>query len=119
MNLWDEVLAKVEGKLNRHSFATWFRPTTFVLLHGSSLLVRVPSPQFKDWLAKNYTGVISEALEELGHHDVQVVFECDADVRETTEIPVPAREGAAGSLNPKYTFQSFVVGAPHPVAPPP
>ena len=29
-NLWDEVLARVEGKINRHSFATWFRPTSFL-----------------------------------------------------------------------------------------
>ena len=29
-NLWDEVLARVEGKINRHSFATWFRPTSYV-----------------------------------------------------------------------------------------
>ena len=30
MNLWDEILARIETKVNRHSFYTWFRPTTFV-----------------------------------------------------------------------------------------
>ena len=30
MNLWDEILARVETKVNRHSFYTWFKPTTFV-----------------------------------------------------------------------------------------
>jgi len=30
MNLWDDVLARIENdnKVNRHSFATWFRPTS-------------------------------------------------------------------------------------------
>ncbi len=34
-NLWDEVLARVEGKINRHSFATWFRPTSFLSDDGA------------------------------------------------------------------------------------
>ena len=33
-NLWDEVLARVESKINRHSFATWFRPTSFLSHDG-------------------------------------------------------------------------------------
>ena len=30
MNLWEEILSRIETKVNRHSFYTWFRPTTFV-----------------------------------------------------------------------------------------
>ena len=29
-NLWDQVLSRIEAKVNRHSFYTWFKPTTFV-----------------------------------------------------------------------------------------
>ncbi len=36
VNLWDEVLAKVEAKVNRHSFATWFRPTNFLSLQDGT-----------------------------------------------------------------------------------
>lgn len=114
MNLWDRVLARIEGKLNRHSFATWFRPTQFLLQHGETLVVRVPSPQFKDWLDKNYRGVIDEALGELEAGSLQVVFECEP--LEPSPSPgaagSPAREGLSTTpLNPKYTFDSFVVGA--------
>jgi len=43
--LWDDVLARVEGKVNRHSFATWFRPTTFLSWTGppSASACRTPS----------------------------------------------------------------------------
>ena len=61
MNLWDEILARIETKVNRHSFYTWFRPTTFVSDDRSSVTVRVPNALFKDWLTKHYAGVISEA----------------------------------------------------------
>ena len=85
MNLWDDVLAKVESKVNRHSFATWFRPTTSLGLQGSTLHVRVPNAQFKDWLAKNYQAVIDEALLELGRGDVRVVFEAESDAHAAAE----------------------------------
>jgi chromosomal replication initiator protein len=111
VNPWDEVLAKVETKVNRHSFATWFRPTQFLRQDGRSLLVRVPNPQFKEWLAKNYHGVIVEALSEVGRSDFQIAFDCEPDAAAAPE-GAPDREVAAlASLNPKYTFESFVVGS--------
>lgn len=115
MNLWDRILARLEQKLNRHSFATWFRPTTFVVQHGQTLLVHVPNPQFKDWLTKNYSGVVDEAIVELECGPLQVVFECDG--AESAAPPVAPGSAqtrelvSATTLNPKYTFESFVVGA--------
>ena len=111
MNPWDEVLAKVEAKVNRHSFATWFRPTQFLRQDGRSLLVRVPNPQFKEWLAKNYHGVILEALSEVGRGDLQIAFDCEPEAPAAAAAS-PERDGAAlATLNPKYTFESFVVGS--------
>lgn len=110
MTLWEDVLARLEGKVNPHSFATWFRPTHYTDLRDGVLRVRVPNPQFRDWLARNYHGVIGEALSELGREDVRVVFEADAEPT-PAEAPSSEREGTAtSSLNPKYTFESFVVG---------
>ncbi len=107
MNLWDDVLAQLERKLNRHTFATWFRPTSFLSLQGSALAVRVPSAEFKDWLTRNYQSIISEALGELGRGEVVVAFETEG--RGETVLD---KEGFGPSpLNPKYTFETFVVGA--------
>jgi chromosomal replication initiator protein len=113
VNLWDDVLAKVESKVNRHSFATWFRPTTSLGLQGSTLHVRVPNAQFKDWLAKNYHGVIAEALDELGRGEIHVLFDCDAEAGTVTETTAAADKETPtlAVLNPKYTFESFVVGS--------
>ncbi len=110
MNLWDEILAKVESKVNRHSFATWFRPTSYLSLDGSRLLVGVPNAQFREWLTKNYQGVLAEALQELGRANVHVIFE-EAAEPSPSEGTAPAPERDSSSLNPKYTFDSFVVGS--------
>ena len=63
--IWDQVLARIETKVNRHSFYTWFRPTTLLSDGGGALTIRVPNPLFKDWLTKHYSVVLSEALAEV------------------------------------------------------
>ena len=65
MNLWEEILSRIETKVNRHSFYTWFKPTTFVTADARTITVHVPNPLFKDWLMKHYAAVITEAMGEI------------------------------------------------------
>jgi chromosomal replication initiator protein len=108
VNVWDELLLRIERKVNPHSFATWFRPTTFLSADGDRVIVQVPSPQFKDWLAKNYSAVIREALFELGQPGLQILFDCESPAPEPA---APLEPTGPSLLNGKYTFESFVVGA--------
>ena len=61
-SIWDQVLSRVETKVNRHSFYTWFKPTALVNDNGTTIRVRVPNNLFRDWLTKHYAAVIEEAL---------------------------------------------------------
>lgn len=123
MNLWEQLLAHVESKVNRHSFYTWFKPTSFVSEQGSRLIVRVPNPLFKDWLTKHYSTVIAEALTDIGRASYVIDFVADtpqqgADVELTPVkatgmervVEVVSQAGPAG-LNPRYTFDTFIVGS--------
>src|SRR5947209_6835713 len=122
MNLWDEVLARIETKVNRHSFYTWFRPTAFVAEDSSGITVRVPNDLFKDWLTKHYSGVITEAMGELKRPSISVNFVASEGLPAAAavqirgaEVPVEAAPassapGAAG-LNARYTFDTFIVGS--------
>jgi chromosomal replication initiator protein len=75
--IWDQILARVETKVNRHSFQTWFRPTGLLSDAGSSLHVRVPTALYTDWLTKHYAVILSEALQEVQRPDTVVVFVAD------------------------------------------
>src|SRR5687768_4805481 len=121
-SIWDQILARIETKVNRHSYYTWFKPTAFIADGGHSITVRVPNALFKDWLTKHYSVVLAEALAEVRRPDVSLVF-----VAEGAEIPSPvavappavpaatpdAAEPAtvSGGLNPRYTFDTFIVGS--------
>jgi chromosomal replication initiator protein len=119
-SIWDQILSRVETKVNRHSFYTWFKPTAFVADAGSSITVRVPNALFKDWLTKHYSVVLSEALTEVRRSGASLVF-----VAEGGNVAPPSREepaatidatadvvaGATGGfLNSRYTFDTFIVG---------
>jgi chromosomal replication initiator protein len=123
MNPWEEVLARVETKVNRHSFYTWLKPTTFLAEDAGAITVRVPNTLFKDWLTKHYSGVIGEAMSEMRKATLAVNFVADpqnevvaiplgpheAAALEHTPPPVPSGPGPAG-LNLRYTFDTFIVG---------
>src|SRR5262247_4835633 len=113
--IWDQVLARIETKVNRHSFYTWFRPTALVSDGGGALTIRVPNPLFKDWLTKHYSVVLSEALAEVRRPETSLVFVAEPG----TALPTAAEEPVAppddadeitadgrtpAGLNPRYTF---------------
>ena len=123
-SIWDQVLSRIETKVNRHSFYTWFKPTSFVADGGASITVRVPNTLFKDWLTKHYSLVLSEALAEVGRPGTAVLFVTDGSVAppepvepvapEVFELEAPSAASApvtsSGGLNPRYTFDTFIVG---------
>ena len=121
-SVWDQILARIETKVNRHSFYTWFKPTSFVADGGQSITVRVPNALFKDWLTKHYSVVLSEALTEVRRPGASVVFiaedgttpvRVDEPSIEPVSEPGVVAEVAAtapAGLNPRYTFDTFIVG---------
>ena len=123
MNVWDDILARIETKVNRHSFYTWFRPTSFIAEDRSSVTVRVPNPLFKDWLTKHYSGVIAEAMNEVKRPNLTLNFVADAqpdvpviplsadEAAALESGPPPATQPGAAGLNPRYTFDTFIVGS--------
>jgi chromosomal replication initiator protein len=127
MNAWDHVLARIEASVDRYSFYTWFKPTTFASEDERSIAVRVPNNLFRDWLTKHYSGVIADAMKAVGKAGVSVTFLPEVQ-SETSSIPLGPKETAALSrdtapaaepasaepgpagLNPRYTFDTFIVG---------
>jgi chromosomal replication initiator protein len=123
-SIWDQILTRIESKVNHHSFITWFKPTSFVADGGSSITVRVPSPLFEDWLTKHYSVVLAEALEEVRRGGSSLVFVSDGTGAAAAPPPAPAPppstdsepdvlpvQTTAAGLNPRYTFDTFIVGS--------
>ena len=134
-SIWDQVLSLIEGQVGRHSFSTWFKPTSLLSDEGQTLRIRVPNTLFVEWLPKHYSVVLAEALRDAERPGATVIFIPDAgkdaaekrreseallpfkpatDDRSDSPGPEPAEEPTGvrvGSLIPRYTFDTFVVGS--------
>ena len=98
-SIWDQILSRIETKVNRHSFYTWFKPTAFVADGGGSITVRVPNPLFKDWLTKHYSVVLTEALVEVRRAGDVARFRRGSPVPALQPAPAGARFPLARTSN--------------------
>jgi chromosomal replication initiator protein len=112
MDNWQQVLDIVEKKVNQQSYNTWFKPTQLIKYDERALYVRVPNAFFQDWL-NDHIDVVLEAARLAGLGDISVIYI-------TEKAPTPAETTSQGkldfeaidnTLNPKYTFDTFVVGS--------
>jgi chromosomal replication initiator protein len=113
MDTWQQVLNIVEKKVNQQSFNTWFKPTQLIKHDGRALYVRVPSVYFQDWL-NDHIDVVVEAARLAGIGDIDVVYIIEKPATEPAESPTQGQldfESIENTLNPKYTFDTFVVGS--------
>jgi chromosomal replication initiator protein len=134
-NPWVRVLDALEKKVNRHSYETWLKPTRYSHAANGILFVRIPTAEFRH-VGDKYADLIQEALDnlELGYQDVKFVTAEDdpsnTPVRHNGGLSAPSSNGAAGpqavlglhpaqgrfdwdsaaQLNPRYTFDAFVIG---------
>ena len=126
VNPWVQILDALEKKINRHSYDTWLKPTRYSHSSGGVLFVRVPTVEFRH-AGDKYADLIQEAIDNLGlgFNDVKFVTPEDdpaaTPVRHdgglspvaVTANPSQSRfdwDGAA-QLNPRYTFDAFVIGS--------
>ncbi|MGI5852772.1 MAG: chromosomal replication initiator protein DnaA [Bacillota bacterium] len=123
-NLWNSILKMIEPHVPKPSFETWLKPTYASSFKDNTLFIEAPNDFFRDWLETKYATMIKDAIRQLLNEDVELCFIIPAAAAATTaatlepvntEIapvaaPPPQDDPAISALNPKYTFDSFVVG---------
>src|SRR5262245_19244574 len=120
MDSWQQVLKFLEGRINRQNFLTWFKPTQFDRLdENNNLFVRVPNQIFEEWLSNHYSDVLQEALQNSNLTNVKILFVSEGKSqpkKETAASSTPVQttlnfDSVEYLLNPKYTFDRFVVAS--------
>jgi chromosomal replication initiator protein len=112
MDTWEQVLSKVEERVSPQSFATWFKPTQFIRREGDAIYIRVPNAFCQDWL-NEHIDVVVDASRDAGVGEINVVYMIGGS-RPADSEPAQGNldfESIDNTLNPKYTFDTFVVGS--------
>ncbi len=127
--LWERAIDSLKGQVSAENYSTWLEPLQFGGTEPDTLVLRIPNRFFADWISAHYLDLILDTLKsEAGGAEApsKVRWELDETLRERTQAaresvsPAPAPVTAApatpapvpvnANLNPKYSFDNFVVG---------
>lgn len=117
--LWKKFLENIKNSVNSMVYTTWFSKTYLLSLDNNKAVIVVPLDIHKKRLSESYHGLITSILTKLtgNVYDLEFILENEASVN--IEIPknISTKENISiqkfhheSNLNPKYTFDSFIVG---------
>lgn len=114
---WEEILytVKLEHELSDVSFNTWIKPLKVHIIENSTITILVPSEQMGlNYISKKYTLPIKVAVAEITGLDYNIEFILPEQAKTIEKSMPPAstlnENLEKANLNPKYTFDTFVVG---------
>ncbi|RUS48781.1 chromosomal replication initiator protein DnaA [Cohnella sp. AR92] len=117
--IWQQVLSVIQTKLSKPSYDTWFKATKASFVGEDSVVVTAPTTFAAEWLETRYTKLVSSALAEYLGRSVDVKFAIEetrfaepaaAFPASPAAKPVVLEDNITHLLNPKYTFDTFVIG---------
>ncbi len=125
--IWQAVLGNLELTLSKASFTTWFKNTSILEQHDEKITIGVPNTFTKEWLVNKYHQDILKAFKLIdpsvkiveyriasGHNNPAPIAE-KIEVKKNVAPPNLETNSFRPSvlnsgLNPKYSFESFIVG---------
>ncbi len=118
-DLWGKTLAVIEKKISKPSFETWLKSTKAISLQGKTLIVEAPNEFARDWLEGNYSQILAKIIHELTGAEMELKFvipDAHTEDQETASTAINRKkaqqtENYQTMLNPKYTFDTFVIGS--------
>jgi len=116
-NIWNNSLLKIEEKVGSSITELWFKPIKLFQLKEHHATIDIPNRFFRDWIEENYPDLIAESLGGVLGFPVSILYKKEEkidpvvkkmDMKLESRRQSLARRGIY--LNPKYTFENFVVG---------
>lgn len=121
--LWEYVLTQVELSISPANFNTWFRDSSIVKIEDGIVYIGVPSQFFRDWYLKKFNMLLLKIIRSVSHEYRNIEYMIVKDDRrrpkevrrqpqQTTEMPLDEFYiNKSDNLNPRYTFDNFVIGS--------
>lgn len=109
-SFWENILEKLKNELSKPSYDTWIASTRLLDFTNNKLTIGVPNEFAKEWLENRYLGLIKTTIQNYLNSPVNLIFVADQDL-DNQVGPAGLNFGLLShTLNPKYTFDTFVIG---------
>jgi chromosomal replication initiator protein len=115
-SLWNEVAGRLKGALNETTYRTWFAEAEGTELSDDTFVLGVPNDFTREWIEGHFLGLIGAAVRDVTGQERRVALSVSerilADAPAPAELPRQRGSGGVDSgMNPKYTFDLFVIGS--------
>jgi chromosomal replication initiator protein len=118
----DEICTQIKSKLslivNEDNFKTWIEPIKFIEYRDGKCFVLVPNAFFRDWIIENFEPLFRALLKDLAGTEVKIEYLIKKEEKAKKQAPTKKENTVkrpvqvhSDLFNPKYTFESFVVGS--------
>ena len=117
MNYWDQLRNYLRQKVSVQEYENWLSGASFIAMREGALSVAVPDPQTRAWLEGEYALFVQSGIRELMLPIRSVSYQVDQprgaqnQANAVLDETAPEAEINSTFLNPKFTFDSFVVGS--------
>ena len=113
MNLWKQVLDRLEQTVDRTEYENWFASTRFLAQRGDTIDVSVPSQRYVEEIRERFGPRIRSILDDISLDRLNLHLVADASDSPIVPIdlpPTPPVDLPQSTFNPRYRFETFVVG---------
>jgi chromosomal replication initiator protein len=111
MNFWDQLRNYLQQKVSHESYQNWLSGTGFSGLDGDTLFVSVPNLETGAWLETEYGAMVRSGIQDLRLPIRKITYQAAPPRSAALAVETSDLEQPLHNLNPKFTFDSFVVGA--------
>ncbi|MCS7215067.1 MAG: chromosomal replication initiator protein DnaA [Thermodesulfovibrio sp.] len=108
--IWQKILNIILKKVGESTFELWFSPIKLLDIKNSEVFIEVPNRFFKDWIEDNFPSIISDSFYQITGNQVEVRYVIMGKEQGAGFVEEKKQIVKRGNLNPKYTFDTFVVG---------
>ncbi|RAL23413.1 chromosomal replication initiator protein DnaA [Thermoflavimicrobium daqui] len=110
--LWAKTLKVLQEQVSKPSFETWFKATEATDFQNNTLTVTTPNEFSRDWLESRYANMIRSTLQAMTGTNIKIKFVIPENAnKKTAEAEVVEIAPPQSQLNPRYTFDTFVIGS--------
>ncbi len=112
----DDISAQIKERIakmvDQDNFKTWIEPISSMTYSNGSVLLSVPNGFFKDWIVQNFEVLIRASVFEITKADARVEYVVEKqEARPAAKSAAIKKQVLPGVFNPRYIFETFVVGA--------
>jgi len=108
---WDAAKGALQVQISKANFDTWLKDTVGLSQQGSQFVVGTPSAFAKEWLERRLRSLVTKVLISITGEEVEVQFQVCLSREPSTLLRDSAASRLLPMINPRHTFDTFVVGA--------